>query len=209
MQYVEKIQDSALTSSQMVKLLSWFPSAESCTLGCRGVEEGRPCWVEQHHLLQLGVVIHGGVREVEGVRDLEAGQKHLGLGCSHSVRNLEAGVSARLCARVCTRMKSIEREQERGAQVEEITGGPSGKRRVKMLLLLLLLLWLDSWLCSVSWCLLYLFPVCPLSNREEKIQFSDQNRWQKPKVSFLLIPRNWWKNIKFWGASDVIIHGPN
>lgn len=74
---------SALTSSKVVVLLAWLPGAEACAFGCRGSEEGGPCRAEHHHLLQLGVVIHGGVREAQRLGDLQGRKDHLGLGCSH------------------------------------------------------------------------------------------------------------------------------
>lgn len=55
----------ALTSIQVVVLIAGFPGAKAGALGCGGVQDPRR--VEHDHLLQLGVVIHGGVREAQGV----------------------------------------------------------------------------------------------------------------------------------------------
>lgn len=79
----------ALTSSKVVVLFSWFPGTKACTFGCGGSQEGGPCRAEHHHLLQLGVVIHGRVREAQGLWDLQSREDHLGLGCSHPLLVLE------------------------------------------------------------------------------------------------------------------------
>lgn len=76
-------RDLALTSSKVIKLLPGLPRAKSWAFRCCGIEEGGPCRVQHDHLLQLGVVIHGGVREAQGVGDLQSRQEHLCLGCSH------------------------------------------------------------------------------------------------------------------------------
>lgn len=76
---------SALTSSKVVVLLAWLPGAEACAFGCGSSQEGGPCRAEHHHLLQLGVVIHGGVWEAQRLGDLQGRKDHLGLGCSHTL----------------------------------------------------------------------------------------------------------------------------
>lgn len=61
----ELIKYLVLTSSQVIVMLARFPRAKAGTLGCGGVQDPRR--VEHDHLLQLGVVIHGGVREAQVV----------------------------------------------------------------------------------------------------------------------------------------------
>lgn len=58
---------SVLTSGKVIKLISRIPRAEARSFRRRGIEEGSPCGVEHDHLFQLGVVIHGGVREAQVV----------------------------------------------------------------------------------------------------------------------------------------------
>lgn len=76
-------RDLVLTSSKVIKLLPGLPGAKNSAFRCCGVEKGGPCRVQHDHLLQLGVVIRGGVREAQGVGDLQSRQEHLCLGCSH------------------------------------------------------------------------------------------------------------------------------
>lgn len=73
----------------MVVLLPGLSGAKACTFGCGGGEEGGPCRAEHHHLLQFGVVIHGGVREAQRLCDLQGWEDHLGFGCSHPLPVLE------------------------------------------------------------------------------------------------------------------------
>lgn len=72
-----------LTSSEVVILVSWLPGAKTGTFWCRRREEWGPCRAEHHHLLQLRVAIHGGVREPQGLGVLQGWENHLSLGCSH------------------------------------------------------------------------------------------------------------------------------
>lgn len=99
----------ALTSCKVVVRLPGFTGAKACTLGCGGGEEGGPPRAEHHHLFQLGIVIQGGVREAQGLWDLQGWQDHLGLGCSHPLLVLKL------------RWWLAVRWQSSASQVEEIT----------------------------------------------------------------------------------------
>lgn len=56
-----------LTSSKVVVLISWLAGAKTCTFRCRSSVKRGPRRAEHHHLLQLGVVIHGRVRKAQGL----------------------------------------------------------------------------------------------------------------------------------------------
>lgn len=77
-----------LTSSKVVVLFSWLARAKTCTFRCGSRVKWGP-WTEHHHLFQLGVVIHGRVREAQGLWELQSREDHLGLGCSHPLLVLE------------------------------------------------------------------------------------------------------------------------
>lgn len=78
-----------LTSSKVVILFSWLAGAKTCTFRCGSRVKWGPRRTEHHHLLQLGVVIHGRVREAQGLWELQSREDHLGLGCSHPLLVLE------------------------------------------------------------------------------------------------------------------------
>lgn len=100
----------ALTSSQVVVLIAGFPGAKAGALGCGGVQDPRR--VEHDHLLQLGVVIHGGVREAQVVWDLQS-RKELRLGCSHLSLSLCLSVECVWLALTDQQVAPLGREQWR------------------------------------------------------------------------------------------------
>lgn len=165
-----------LTSGKVVVLFSRLPGAKACTFRCGGSKEGGPCRAEHHHLLQLGIVIHGGVREAQRLWDLQGWEDHLGLGCSHPLLVLELRWGLLMNAG-----RLVAQWQSDASQVEVITLPCSGSAarfcrcRGRFCL--------PS--CSVTLVLQLSLLSSFFSQRRVKIHLSFQ---KKSKVSLILIP---------------------
>ncbi len=128
-------KDLVLTSSEVIKLLAGITRAKACAFRCRGIEEWGPCRVQHDHLLQLGVIIHGGVGSSGGRRSAE-----------------QAGASLSWLQPSLWSVLGEER-----SVLERSAANPSGMINVKMLRCQSLLLSVD--LLTLTVCLLVVFPL--------------------------------------------------